>query len=359
MTAVPAGAALERRVIMLPPSSADGAVARQVLVAAGIETALCATAETFCATAEAGGAVLVLAEEALVGTDFACVLDFLDRQPAWSDIPLIVLTTRHREPTTHWRTIAGLSSIGNATLLERPMRTEMLLQAVRVALRTRERQYQLRAHIAERESLLTQQEMLLREVHHRVKNNLQMMQSLVRLSAARAPPQAAPLFADLVGRIGAIGQLHNRIYASGNLSAIDAAAYVADVVDQVDAAFGGLQQRVRIAKHLEPIMVDVDTAIPLGLITTELLTNAYRYAFPDGAAGVIRVELTSHADIVELTVADNGVGLPQAGAGPASSGLQLVQALAKQIGGTFAANAEPGMQGTLRFPLRKPAPAHS
>ena len=106
-------------------------------------------------------------------------------------------------------------------------------------------------------------------------------------------------------------------------------------------------------------MVNVDTAIPLGLITTELLTNAYRYAFPDGAIGVIRVELTSHADIVELMVADNGVGLPQAGAGPASSGLQLVQALAKQIGGTFAANAEPGMRGTLRFPLRKPAPSLS
>ena len=126
-----------------------------------------------------------------------------------------------------------------------------------------------------------------------------------------------------------------------------------------NAAFGGLQQRVRITKHLEPIMVDVDTAIPLGLITTELLTNAYRYAFPAGAAGVIRVELRLHAGIVELTVADNGVGLPKAGAGPASSGLRLVQALAKQIGGTFAANAEPGMQGTLRFPLRKPAPAHS
>ena len=190
--------------------------------------------------------------------------DFLDRQPAWSDMPLIVLTTRRREPTAHWQLIAELSSVRNATLLERPMRTEMLLQAVRVALRSRDRQYQLRASIKERESLLAQREMLLREVHHRVKNNLQMMQSLVRLSAARAPPQAAPLFTDLVGRLGAIGQLHSRIYASGNLTAIDAAAYLADVVDQVDAAFGALQQRVRITKRLEPIMVDVDTAIPLG-----------------------------------------------------------------------------------------------
>ena len=122
--------------------------------------------------------------------------------------------------------------------------------------------------------------MLLREVYHRVKNNLQMMQSLVRLSAARAPPAAEPLFTDLASRLGAIGQLHSRIYASGNLTEIDAGAYVADVVDQVDAAFGLLQQRVRITKHLQPIMVDVDAAIPLGLITTELLTNAYRHAYP-------------------------------------------------------------------------------
>ena len=270
-----------------------------------------------------------------------------------------MLTTRRREPTAHWRTVAALSSVRNATLLERPMRTEMLLQAVRVGLRTRERQYQLRAHIAERESLLAQKEVLLREVYHRVKNNLQMMQSLVRLSAARAPPQAEALFTDLASRIGAIGQLHNRIYASGNLTEIDAAAYVADVVDQVDAAFGALQQRVRIAKRLEPIVVDVDTAIPLGLITTELLTNAYRHAFPAGAAGIIRVELAVHAGIVELTIADNGVGPPKDERGSASTGLRLVQALAKQIGGTFAVNAGPGARSTIRFPLRKRPPSSS
>ena len=120
-----------------------------------------------------------------------------------------------------------------------------------------------------------------------------------------------------------------------------------------------LQQRVRITRHLEPIVVDVDTAIPLGLITTELLTNAYRYAFPTGSAGFIRVELRLHADIVELTVGDNGYGLPKAKRSPASTGLRLVEALAKQIGGTFAANAEPSMRGTLRFPLRKPAPSYS
>lgn len=72
-----------------------------------------------------------------------------------------------------------------------------------------------------------------------------------------------------------------------------------------------------------------------------------------GAAGVIRVELTLHAGIIELSVTDNGIGLPKAGGSPASSGLQLVQALAKQIGGTFTANAQPGARCSLLFPLKK------
>lgn len=103
-------------------------------------------------------------------------------------------------------------------------------------------------------------------------------------------------------------------------------------------------------------MVDVDAAIPLGLITTELLTNAYRHAYPADAGGIIRVGLTLQAGIVELSVIDNGVGLPQVGGSPASSGLWLVQALAKQIGGSFTANAGPGARCSVLFPLEKHSP---
>ena len=179
---------------------------------------------------------------------------FLEAKPAWSDIPLIILTVRRREAAAHWRLVADVPSVRNATLLERPMRIETLLQAVRVALRTRERQYELRAYIAERERLLAQRDMLLREVHHRVKNNLQMIQSLVRMSLARAPAEARPLITDLASRIGAIGHLHSRIYASENLTEIDAASYLADVVDEVSAAYGALEQRVRITKRLSPCL---------------------------------------------------------------------------------------------------------
>ena len=275
-------------------------------------------------------------------------------------------------------------------LLERPMRTEMLLQAVRVAVRTRDRQYQLRSFIADQKSgvstfiadqvkgwdmtqlislieinvgkdlqyirfngSLKQRDMLLREVHHRVKNNLQMMQSLIRLSAARAPSQAEPLFTDLFGRIAAIGELHAQIYARENFTEVDAAAYLSAIADQVGAAFGLPALRVRIVRQLAPITVDVDTAIPLGLITAELLTNAYRYAFPDGSTGEVRLYLALRDGIIELTVADNGVGLPTAEASCASTGLRLVKALAKQIGGKLSMPAGPGVRGTVRFPLKE------
>ena len=127
---------------------------------------------------------------------------------------------------------------------------------------------------------------------------------------------------------------------------------MADVVNQVDAAFGALQQRVRITRHLDPIVVDVDTAIPLGLITAELLTNAYRYAFPAGSAGVIRVELTLHAGFAELAIGDTGIGLPEGKRSPSSTGLRLVEALAKQIGDTLATSSGSGMRAAVRFPLK-------
>lgn len=346
---------IERRVIILVASPADGLVVSRVLAAAGMAMVLCRSMTQLRAEAMAGAAVVMLAAEALVDPGFRELGEFLDRQPPWSDLPLVILAGRGHERTAQWRVVAEQSSVRNAMLLQRPMRTEMLVQALRVAQRARERQYQLRAQIYEREGLLAQKEILLREVYHRVKNNLQMMQSLVRLSAARAPAQAAPLFLDLVSRIGAIGLLHSRIYASDDLTRLDAAGYVADVVAQAEAAFGALHQHVRIVRDLEPIMVDVDTAIPLGLITTELLTNAYRHAYPAGASGVIRVRLALHAGIVELTIADDGVGVKDGARSPASTGLQLVRALARQVGGTFGTQGSSGMRASVHFPLRERA----
>jgi len=349
MTADTAPAELERRVIFLPLNPADGSVAGNILAAAGQRVKSCASIEEFCATAESGAGVLVIADDALIGANCQRLSDFLERQPAWSDIPLIVLTTRRREPTAAWRRVAELPWISNAMLLDRPMRTETLLQAVRVALRARDRQYQLRDFVAEREGLLAQRDVLLREVHHRVKNNLQMMQSLIRLTARRAPSDAQRSFTDLVARVAALGQLHQQLYASMNFRELDAATYLSDIADQLEAAFGLPEGRVRIVKQLQPTMVNLDTALPLGLITTELVSNALRYAYPPGSAGEIRIALVARDGGRELTISDNGIGLAAASSAPVSTGLRLVQALAEQLGGTFALDSGPGVRGVVQF----------
>lgn len=355
MTPVPASAELERRVIFLPHNPADGSVAEDVLTVAGQRVTPCASIEEFCATAENGAGVLVIADDALVGANCQCLSDLLERQPAWSDIPLVVLTVRRREPTAAWRRVAALPWISKAILLERPMHTKALVQAVKVALRARDRQYQLRGFLAEREGLLAQRDVLLREVHHRVKNNLQMMQSLIRLTARRAPPNAQRSFGDLIGRVAALGQLHNQLYASMNFRELDAATYLSEIADQLEAAFGSPDGRARIVKQLEPTMVNLDTALPLGLITTELVTNALRYAYPPGSPGEIRIALVARNGGRELSISDNGIGLDAESSAPVSTGLQLVQALAKQLGGTFALDSGPGVRGVVRF--RSPAGA--
>jgi two-component sensor histidine kinase len=102
-------------------------------------------------------------------------------------------------------------------------------------------------------------------------------------------------------------------------------------------------------------VVDVDTAIPLGLITNELLTNAYRYAFPTGSKGFIRVELRLHAGIVELVIGDTGIGLAEGKGASSSTGLRLVEGLAQQIGGTLTTRSGSGLRATVRFPLKKRA----
>lgn len=120
-------------------------------------------------------------------------------------------------------------------------------------------------------------------------------------------------------QIWAIGQAHHKLYAGGNLDHIDLSSYIADIADQSVIGFGSLNDRVRVTMQLEPISVDVDAAIPIGLIVTELLTNAFKYAkyaFPGGRRGEVRIGLVSRSGYGELTIMDDGVGLPAERDGP-------------------------------------------
>jgi two-component sensor histidine kinase len=346
---VGASSGQDRCALVLVSNVTDGAVIARVLAESGVETINYATAEELLSAARAGVGIIIIAEEALVGMALELLAAFFEEEPPWSQVPLIVLTAPIHSRRPSWRQrVADFPFVRSATLLERPLRTETLVQSVRVAMRSRDRQYRLRNYLAEREQLLTRTSTLFRELQHRVKNNLQVVQSLVRLSAKRAPADLEEYFEEVMRQIWAIGQAHHKLYAGGNLDHIDLCSYIADISDVSLIGFESVKDRVRVKRQLEPITVEVDAAIPIGLIVTELLTNALKYAFPGRRGGEIRICLASRSGYGELTIMDDGVGLAEERNG---TGLRIVQGLVTQIEGDLELLKQAGTRWILRFPL--------
>ena len=185
---------------------------------------------------------------------------------------------------------------------------------------------------------LVEKEALLKEVHHRVKNNLQVVTSLLRLESMRRDnADTRSVLGDMQGRIRSMALLHESLYRSGLFASVELGDYLGQLVAQAfrSQACGG--DAIRLHLDLHSVRVGMDQATPCGLLVNELVSNCLKHAFPDGREGDIRVELHVLPDTqqVRLRVSDTGVGLPAdfQMARRASLGLQLVDDLARQIGG--------------------------
>jgi two-component sensor histidine kinase/DNA-binding response OmpR family regulator len=206
------------------------------------------------------------------------------------------------------------------------------------------------------QAALREKEALLRELFHRVKNNLQVVSSLLNLqSESLTDEQAREMFRESRHRIHSMALIHERLYQAKDLARIDIEQYVHDLASELFFAYGVSPDRIRLDVDINTngAIIDIEKAVPVGLIINELLTNALKYAFPDGRAGglTVRIEPTP-VDMLKLTVADDGVGLP-AGIDvkePATLGLQLVSTLAEQLRGSLEARPQPGAAFTLTFP---------
>jgi PAS domain S-box-containing protein len=186
---------------------------------------------------------------------------------------------------------------------------------------------------------LREKEALLREIHHRVKNNLQVTSSLLRLQAgATDDARARLLFEEAVNRIRSMALVHEKLYQSTNLSRIDLADYVRSLGELLTRSSALEPSNVTLDVFGPPTFLPIDTAVPFGLIINELLSNALKHAFPSGR-GRITVELRERPDdTLAVIVRDDGVGLP-AGVDPErleTLGLKLVYALVHQIDGSIA-----------------------
>ena len=201
---------------------------------------------------------------------------------------------------------------------------------------------------------LDEKVVLLKEVHHRVKNNLQLVVSLLNLQARKQPnPQLVESFRELQNRVNSMSMLHEILYRSENLARVNFAGYISQLCAQLAKSFGTAARRIELKYRIENASLAMDQAVPCGLIINELVTNAMKYAFPASQGGQISIEMTASGSHVILQVSDNGVGLPEnVDAHRAGSlGLKLVHILAEQLRGTIAATSQGGASFTIRFPI--------
>ena len=191
--------------------------------------------------------------------------------------------------------------------------------------------------------------MLLVEVNHRAKNSLSVAASLLRLQGRRQADVAVKsLFEESAGRLNAMARVHDMLSRSEHAQRVDMATYGAELCEALKSLTGDNEQIVLKARTEEDILVDADTAFAIGIILTELITNAVKYAFPHGRAGIILVQVKrSVPGRVEIVVRDNGVGMTNFREG--SLGYSLIRSLVKQIGGELTIEGEAGVAATVGF----------
>lgn len=204
---------------------------------------------------------------------------------------------------------------------------------------------------------LEEKNTLLRELYHRVKNNLQVITSLLTLQARALADRAARLaLQEGADRVRAMALVHEKLYQSKNLSSIALDAYIDDLCRQLGNAAAAKARGIAIDTAAIGVEVSLQTAVPLGLILNELVANCLRHAFPDARHGriTVRLDRTENA-VLQLTVADDGVGLPP-GSDPGKShtlGLKLAHALAGQLDGRFFIEGGKGTTARLTFPAKE------
>jgi PAS domain S-box-containing protein len=198
---------------------------------------------------------------------------------------------------------------------------------------------------------LKEKEVLLKEVHHRVKNNLQVISSLLNLQAKRVKNQEVlDMFIESQNRVKSMALIHERLYRSKDLAHVDFGDYVRNLAESLVHGYAITNVQLRI--DIGNIYLGVDAAIPCGLIINELVSNSLKHAFVDGRSGMVSIEiLSAGSNKYRLKVGDNGVGIPVKVAFPGvdSLGLQLVVSLTEQLNGTIAVTREGGTVFVIDF----------
>ncbi len=208
---------------------------------------------------------------------------------------------------------------------------------------------QLQKEVTLKEDALEENELLLREMHHRTKNNLQLLNSLLNLQVRKSPnTEVKEAIQSSMDSVGAISILHHRLYQSGDFRTVDLKPYIEDMVKHFEGAFGLKERGISISCNCESVSIETDNAIPLGLIINELITNAIKHAFSGKTNGEIKIELSlTDTDKLQLKVMDNGNGMPKQSVNSNGKGSHLIRIFSQKYGATL--NYIPLSPGTMVF----------
>jgi two-component sensor histidine kinase/HAMP domain-containing protein len=243
------------------------------------------------------------------------------------------------------------------------------LQKIQEGLETRVRQRtadlmavnkKLEQEVAERKRVeekitasLKEKEVLLKEIHHRVKNNLQVVSSMLKIQSGYSKDKkTADLFRESQNRVRSIALIHEMLYRSKNLSKIDFSEYIRPITTHLMRSYGVDPGRITLNIDVEDVFLDLDDAIPCALIINELFSNSLKHAFPESGKGDVYIHLYRGGDRkFTLLIGDDGVGLPEGMDLKKidSLGLQLVDALVDQLGGTIAFEDKTGTTFRITF----------
>ena len=211
---------------------------------------------------------------------------------------------------------------------------------------------------------LEQRDALMGEIHHRVKNNLQIVSSLLNLQAGRiGDPAAAAEFLAARNRVRALATLHRHLYMQHSFETVSLVPFLTELTNQQFSSHNESPgERLALRLEIADIAISTDQAVSLSLFVTEAVGNAVEHAFPDDARGTIRLSLAEEAGEVTLVVCDDGIGIPDRKERPRGLGLQLMEGFAKQLGGPLAGGRRGAGEGggtcwSVQFPVREnPAP---
>jgi two-component sensor histidine kinase/CheY-like chemotaxis protein len=343
------------RVLYIDDDPATTRLVQRHLERAGYAVVTAGSADEGLALAAANGFDAIALDHYMPGRDG---LEALAELRALPEAPPVIFVTAAEEPRIAVsalkegaadyvvKDVHGAFLPALATAIRRALEQDRLQRAKEAAER------EVRESRDRLERLAAQQAVLLREVNHRVANSLQLISALIDLQARKVSDAAArEMLRQAAKRVEAVSLVHRRLYTSNDVAFVDLDQYLAGLIDELRMSMA--ESGHRIVLESEPIRMETDKAVPLGLIVNELVTNALKYAYTPGSSGTVRVDFRRDGDgVVELAVADDGIGYPeQADVAPRGSGLGalIVDAMARSLGAEIS--RDPDHKGT-RFVLR-------